>query len=38
MFQTFPEVDRAAWFSIEAATKKLIPGQVPLLARLLERF
>lgn len=34
--QTFPEVDRADWFSLEAAADKLNPGQVPLLDRLRE--
>jgi predicted NUDIX family NTP pyrophosphohydrolase len=32
--QEFPEVDRAAWFSVEAARVKLLTGQVPLLDRL----
>jgi predicted NUDIX family NTP pyrophosphohydrolase len=30
----FPEVDRAAWFPIEAAHRKLLAGQLPLLDRL----
>ena len=30
----FPEVDRAGWFSLEAAEEKLLPGQVPFLDRL----
>jgi predicted NUDIX family NTP pyrophosphohydrolase len=36
----FPEVDRAAWFPLEEAKKKLLAAQVPLieeLARLLEQ-
>lgn len=30
----FPEVDRAGWFSIAAARKKLLKGQVPFLDSL----
>jgi predicted NUDIX family NTP pyrophosphohydrolase len=30
----FPEVDRAAWFSIDAARVKLLKGQLPFLDRL----
>jgi predicted NUDIX family NTP pyrophosphohydrolase len=30
----FPEVDRAAWFDLEAARAKLVRGQVPLLDAL----
>ena len=36
--QSFPEVDRAAWFSVEEARDKLLPGQRPFIDRLLERF
>lgn len=32
--QTFPEVDRAAWFSFEEATQRILKGQVPLLVEL----
>jgi predicted NUDIX family NTP pyrophosphohydrolase len=32
----FPEVDRAGWFPIEEAREKIIKGQAPFLARLLE--
>jgi predicted NUDIX family NTP pyrophosphohydrolase len=32
----FPEVDRAAWFTIEAARRALLPGQVGFLDRLVE--
>ncbi len=32
--QTFPEVDRAGWFGLDAAREKLIPAQAPLLERL----
>ena len=34
--QTFPEVDRAGWFRLDAAREKLIAAQVPLLDRLAE--
>jgi predicted NUDIX family NTP pyrophosphohydrolase len=30
----FPEIDRVAWFSIDAARAKLVAGQVPFLDRL----
>lgn len=30
----FPEVDRAAWFTLEAAKVKILPGQAPLLDQL----
>lgn len=33
--QSFPEVDRAAWFGLEAARTKLLPGQRPILDALL---
>lgn len=32
--QRFPEVDRAAWFTLDQARDKLLPAQVPLLDRL----
>ena len=32
--QTFPEVDRAGWFTLGEARAKLIPAQVPLLDAL----
>ncbi|BCH22495.1 phosphohydrolase [Mesorhizobium sp. L-8-10] len=32
--ELFPEVDRAGWFTLPAATLKIIPGQRPLLERL----
>jgi predicted NUDIX family NTP pyrophosphohydrolase len=32
--RAFPEVDKAAWFSIEEARTKLLAGQLPLLERL----
>ncbi|RBY78989.1 DNA mismatch repair protein MutT [Geodermatophilus sp. TF02-6] len=30
----FPEIDRAAWVTVEEARQKLVAGQVPLLDRL----
>jgi predicted NUDIX family NTP pyrophosphohydrolase len=33
---SFPEVDRAEWFSLEAARQKMLAGQVPFLDRLAE--
>ncbi|HET8565030.1 MAG TPA: NUDIX domain-containing protein [Solirubrobacterales bacterium] len=36
--QEFPEVDRAEWFDLEAARKKILPAQAELLDRLLERL
>jgi predicted NUDIX family NTP pyrophosphohydrolase len=33
--QSFPEVDRAAWFAPAEARKKILPGQAPFLDRLL---
>ena len=35
---SFPEVDRAEWFTPEAAQTKILAGQAPLLDRLLERL
>jgi predicted NUDIX family NTP pyrophosphohydrolase len=32
----FPEVDRAAWFSVDDAREKLVPAQVELIDRLVE--
>jgi predicted NUDIX family NTP pyrophosphohydrolase len=34
--QEFPEIDRAAWLTVEEARGKLVAGQVPLLDRLLD--
>lgn len=33
-FQEFPEVDRAAWFEVPEARRRINPGQVPLLDAL----
>ena len=33
---TFPEVDRAAWLSLDEAREKINPAQAPLLDRLIQ--
>ncbi len=33
--QEFPEVDKAAWFGVEAARRKILKGQAPFLDQLL---
>jgi predicted NUDIX family NTP pyrophosphohydrolase len=33
----FPEVDRAEWFSVDEARRRILPAQAPLLDRLAER-
>jgi len=33
-FKEFPEIDRAEWFSFEAAQQKIISGQIPILENL----
>jgi predicted NUDIX family NTP pyrophosphohydrolase len=33
----FPEVDRAAWFDIDEARRRLLPGQVPFIEELATR-
>jgi len=37
-YQQFPEMDRAAWFSVKEAEMKMIEGQTPLLDELLEKL
>ena len=37
-YQEFPEVDRAAWFSVEAARGKISKGQAAFLVRLQEKL
>jgi predicted NUDIX family NTP pyrophosphohydrolase len=32
--RTYPEIDRAEWFALPDAVRRLIPAQVPLLERL----
>jgi predicted NUDIX family NTP pyrophosphohydrolase len=34
--QSFPEVDRAAWFTVAQARDKILAGQRPFVDRLLE--
>jgi predicted NUDIX family NTP pyrophosphohydrolase len=34
--RTFPEIDRAEWFDLDTARRKLVPGQVAFVDRLLE--
>jgi predicted NUDIX family NTP pyrophosphohydrolase len=36
--QSFPEVDRAAWFGMEEARAKLLRGQVPFLDELAAKL
>src|SRR6185295_1132155 len=36
--QTFPEVDRAEWFEVVAATDKIIPAQAALIVELARRL
>ena len=36
--QSFPEVDRAAWFTPAEAREKIQPGQAPFIDRLLEQL
>ena len=36
--QEFPEIDRAAWFALDAARSKLVAGQVPFLDRLRDEL
>jgi predicted NUDIX family NTP pyrophosphohydrolase len=36
--RSFPEVDRAAWFTPDEAKAKILPGQRPFVDRLLERL
>ena len=34
----FPEIDRAAWFSIDEAMEKAVRGQRPIIAALAEKL
>jgi len=36
--QSFPEVDRAAWFTPDQARIKMLPGQRPFIDRLIARL
>ena len=35
--QSFPEIDRAAWFSLDEARRRIVPGQQAILEELRER-
>jgi predicted NUDIX family NTP pyrophosphohydrolase len=35
--QAFPEADRAGWFGIAEATRKILKGQLPIVAALVKR-
>ena len=35
--QSFPEIDRVAWFDLESAKRKVVRGQTELLDRLAQR-
>jgi predicted NUDIX family NTP pyrophosphohydrolase len=36
--QQFPEVDKAAWFDVETARRKILKGQAPFLDQLLVKL
>ena len=36
--KAFPEIDKAAWFNVNEAKKKIIQGQVPLIMELETKF
>jgi predicted NUDIX family NTP pyrophosphohydrolase len=36
--QTFPEIDRAAWFDVDTARRKLLPAQRAFIDRLEEQL
>lgn len=38
VLQSFPEIDRAAWFDAATARAKILAGQLPFLDRLLEHL
>jgi predicted NUDIX family NTP pyrophosphohydrolase len=38
LLRSFPEVDRAQWFTLDEACEKILPGQRPFIDRLLERL
>ena len=35
--QQFPEVDRAVWFALPEARRRILPGQIPLLEELASK-
>ena len=36
--QSFPEIDRAAWFAVDIALQKINPGQAGLIQELIEKI
>jgi len=38
IWRAFPEVDRAAWFDVETARRKILKGQQPIIERLMARL
>jgi predicted NUDIX family NTP pyrophosphohydrolase len=36
--QSFPEIDRGAWFPVEQALEKINPGQAALVEELAEKL
>jgi predicted NUDIX family NTP pyrophosphohydrolase len=36
--KSFPEIDKAGWFTISEAKNKIIPGQLPLIEELEQKF
>jgi predicted NUDIX family NTP pyrophosphohydrolase len=36
--QSFPEIDRVAWFDLAAARKKILPGQLPFIEELVAKL
>lgn len=36
--QSFPEIDKGGWFSLEEARRKILAGQTPLLEELAEKL
>jgi predicted NUDIX family NTP pyrophosphohydrolase len=38
LMQTFPEIDRAAWFTLDEARTKIVAGQRPILDELERRL
>jgi predicted NUDIX family NTP pyrophosphohydrolase len=36
--QTFPEIDRAAWFDLDTARQKILPAQRAFIDRLEEQL
>ena len=36
--QSFPEIDRVAWFDLDTARKKILPGQLPFIDELVGRI